>query len=365
MSTPFQRIGMDIVGPVERSKSGNRFMLVITDYATKYPEVFPLKAVKARNVEFGLVQFFSRVGFPQDILTDQGTNFMSKLLKDVYQLLGIKGLRTTPYHPQTDGLTERFNQGKSRKFVNEIGSDWDQWLPYILFAYREVPQVSTGFSPFELLFPHEVRGPLSVLKELWEGEQSNKEPVNVVSYVLQMREKLEKMTALAQEHMKASQCKQKTWYDSAARERGFELGQKVLVMLPSEESKLLAKWQGPYEVIGKLGPTTYKVSIPGQSRSTRTLHVNLLKKWVSWEEEKPACFYIRSAEDEEHEEQYLPVPSASVPGLDHLSERQRAEVMEICSGEVFQENPGYTTVITHDITLKEDANPKTNELSHT
>uniref|UniRef100_A0A8C6KQE2 Gypsy retrotransposon integrase-like protein 1 n=1 Tax=Nothobranchius furzeri TaxID=105023 RepID=A0A8C6KQE2_NOTFU len=120
--TPFERLGMDVVGPVEKSKSGNRFMLVITDYATKYPEVFPLKSVKAKTVAFCLVQFFARVGFPKEILTDQGTNFMSKLLKDVYKLIGISRLRTTPYHPQTDGLTERFNQtlkNMLRKFINE------------------------------------------------------------------------------------------------------------------------------------------------------------------------------------------------------------------------------------------------------
>ncbi|XP_040923722.1 uncharacterized protein LOC121201710 [Betta splendens] len=99
IGTPFLRLGMDVMGPVERSKAGNRFMLVITDYATRYPEVFPLRSIKAKPVAFCLVQFFSRVGFPQEILTDQGTNFMSKLLKDVYQLLGIWGERTTPYHP--------------------------------------------------------------------------------------------------------------------------------------------------------------------------------------------------------------------------------------------------------------------------
>lgn len=68
---------MDVVGPVERSRSGNRFMLVITDYATRYPEVFPLRSVKAKLVAISLVQLFSRVGFPTEILTDQGTNFMS------------------------------------------------------------------------------------------------------------------------------------------------------------------------------------------------------------------------------------------------------------------------------------------------
>ncbi|KAJ8246605.1 hypothetical protein GJAV_G00253360, partial [Gymnothorax javanicus] len=200
IGTPFERLGMDIVGPVERSKAGNRYMLVITDYATKYPEVFPLKSIKAKSVAFCLVQFFARVGFPREILTDQGTNFMSTLLKQVYQLLGIRSLRTTPYHPQTDGLTERFNQTLKqmlRKFVNNSGTDWDQWLPYLLFAYREVPQASTGFSPFELLYGYEVRGPLSLLREIWEGDRERGQSVNIVSYVVQMRDRLERMSELA------------------------------------------------------------------------------------------------------------------------------------------------------------------------
>nr|XP_033936295.1 uncharacterized protein K02A2.6-like [Pseudochaenichthys georgianus] len=230
IGTPFERLGMDIVGPVERSKGGNRYMLVITDYATKYPEVFPLKSIKAKSVAFCLVQFFSRVGFPHEILTDQGTNFMSTLLKQVYHLLGIRSLRTTPYHPQTDGLTERFNQTLKqmlRKFVNNSGTDWDQWLPYLLFAYREVPQASTGFSPFELLYGHEVRGPLSLLREIWEGNKARDDSVNIVSYVVQMRDRLEKMSRLAQSHMAVAQQQQKSWYDRSARQRSFNPGQKT------------------------------------------------------------------------------------------------------------------------------------------
>lgn len=208
---------------------------------------------------------------------------MSNLLKQVYQLLGIKSVRTTPYHPQTDGLTERFNQTLKqmlRKFVNETGSDWDQWLPYLLFAYREVPQASTGFSPFELLYGHEVRGPLALLRETWEGDHRREGPVNVISYVVQMREKLQRMSQLAEAHMSEAQQHQKAWYDQSARQRGFEPGQKVLVMLPTSDSKLLAKWQGPFEVQKKLGPTTYQVSNPGRQHSSRVLHVNLLKEWV-------------------------------------------------------------------------------------
>lgn len=362
ISTPFERLGMDIVGPVERSKAGNRFMLVITDYGTKYPEVFPLKSIKAKTVSFSLVQFFSRVGFPREILTDQGTNFMSTLLKQVYQLLGIKRVRTTPYHPQTDGLTERFNQTLKqmlRKFVNETGSDWDQWLPYLLFAYREVPQASTGFSPFELLYGHEVRGPLTLLRETWEVDQGREEPVNVISHVIQMREKLQRMSELAQTHMMEAQQHQKTWYDQSARQRSFDLGQKVLVMLPTSDSKLLAKWQGPFKVQRRLGPTTYQVSTPGHQQSSRVLHVNLLKEWVPRAEKGAEVLLIQAVkEEEEVDDQYLPSPVSTDLDLSHLSELQQSQVKPLINPDIFQEYPGYTNLVEHDIVLKPDATVK-------
>ena len=98
---------MDIVGPLPRSRLGNRYVLVICDYATRYPEAVPMKHIDAVSVAEELVKFFSRVGVPREILTDQGTNFTSQLLLELYRMLPI---RTTPYHPQTDGLVERFNQ---------------------------------------------------------------------------------------------------------------------------------------------------------------------------------------------------------------------------------------------------------------
>ncbi|KAL1254106.1 hypothetical protein QQF64_016335 [Cirrhinus molitorella] len=359
IGTPFERLGMDVIGPVERSRSGNRFMLVVTDYATRYPEVFSLKSIKAKYVATCLMQLFSRVGFPSEILTDQGTNFMSTLLKQVYKLLGIKSLRTTPFHPQTDGLTERFNQTLKqmlRKFVCDSGTDWDQWLPYLLFAYREVPQSSIGFSPFELLYGHEVRGPLALLREIWEGDQRRGEAINIVSYVVQMRERLEKMTALAQVHLKEAQTHQKTWYDQSARERRFEPGQKVLVMLPSHESKLMAKWQGPYEVKRKLGPTTYEIAMSNHDRPTRILHINLLKQWVPRFNKTAHSLMIKQVkEEEESDDQFLPQPALGDVDLSHLSPQQQREVRDLCLPGVFSEYPGFTTLIEHDIVLKPDA----------
>ena len=96
---------MDIVGPLPRSSRGNKYVLVVCDYATRYPEAIAMRSVEAERVAEELVTLFAKVGIPEEILTDQGTNFTSRLLKELYQLLHI---RTSPYHPQTDGLVEAF-----------------------------------------------------------------------------------------------------------------------------------------------------------------------------------------------------------------------------------------------------------------
>ena len=135
---PFQRVVMDIVGPLPRSRMGNRYILVLCDYATRYPEAVPLRCIDAEHVAEELMRVFSRVGIPKEIITDQGSNFMSQLLREVYCLLHVQPICTSPYHPQTDGLVERFNQTLKtmlRKAAAEEGKDWDKLLSYLLFAY--------------------------------------------------------------------------------------------------------------------------------------------------------------------------------------------------------------------------------------
>jgi len=102
--------------------------LVLCDYATRYPKAIPLKSTEAVQVAEALVAVFCHVGVPREILTDQGANFMSSLLTKVYKLLHVKRIRTSPYHPQTDGLVEWFNQtlkAMIRKVAKRDGKDWD------------------------------------------------------------------------------------------------------------------------------------------------------------------------------------------------------------------------------------------------
>ena len=190
------------------------YVLVICDYATRYPEAIPLHSTDASHIAEELIGVFARVGIPSEILTDQGSNFTSQLLIELYRMLHIHPIKTTPYHPQTDGLVERFNQtlkSMLRKAATKEGRDWDKMIPFLLFAYREVPQSSTGFSPFELLDGKPVRGPLDVLRESWEANTKSKE--SVVSYVLSTRDKLDSMYSLVTENMQQAQKTQKAWYD--------------------------------------------------------------------------------------------------------------------------------------------------------
>ena len=207
---------------------------------------------------------------------DQGTNFMSSLLEEIYRLLHIKRIRTTPYHPQTDGVVERFNgtlKNMLRKFVSRSQKDWDEYLPYLLFAYREVPQETTGFSPFDLLYGRHVRGPLDVLREDWTGNRDSAVPV--ATYIIEMRERLAEMSQLVAKHSASGQQKQKQYYDRSAKYRSFEVGDQVLVLLPTTANKLKLRWTDPYKVSKKVSSVDYEVEMPGRRHEKKVYHVNL------------------------------------------------------------------------------------------
>lgn len=120
IEVPFDIIAMDLVGPIVKSARGHQYILVVLDYATSYPEAIPLRNTSSKTIAKELFKMFTRTGIPKEILTDQGTPFMSKVTKELCKLLKIKHLRTSVYHPQTDGLVERFNK-TLKGYVEEGG----------------------------------------------------------------------------------------------------------------------------------------------------------------------------------------------------------------------------------------------------
>ena len=246
MGKPFERVAMDIVGPLPKTKSGHRYILVLVDYATRYPEAIPLKTVTAEVIAEKVVDVFARFGIPETVLTDQGTNFVSQLLKELYRLLGVTVIKTSPYHPQTDGLVERYNRTLKEMLRRVIEQDRRELLPYVLFSYREVPQESTGFSPFELIYGRDVRGPLDALKEHWCAEPRS--PDSVLDYVQRVQERLADASELVRENLEKAQTTQKYYYDRKAREVKLKANDQVLVLLPTSSNKLMARWKGPYRI---------------------------------------------------------------------------------------------------------------------
>ena len=141
------------------------------------------------------------------MLTDFGSQFTAEVMKEVSRLLSLQQLTTTPYHPMCNGLVERFHATMKqmlRRMCAERPKEWDKYLPALLFAIREVPQESLGFSPFELLYGRSVRGPMAILRELWSGEVNDEQVLSTYQYVIELRERLEQTCQLARDNLKRS-----------------------------------------------------------------------------------------------------------------------------------------------------------------
>ena len=250
------------------------------DYATRYPEALPLRAATAKAVARELMLLFSRVGIAKEVLTDQGSCFMSRVMKELLSFLQVKQLRTSVYHPQTDGLVERFNRTLKqmlKKAMATDGKNWDQLLPHVLFAVRAVPQVYTGFSSFELLYGRRPRGILDIAKEAWKSQPSPHR--TTLDHVEQVRDRMARVWPIVREHLRQAQQVQARVYNRGAQLRTLHPGELVLVLVPTAECKFLAKWQGPYEVVERVGEVNYRVRQPGRRKPTQVYHINILKQW--------------------------------------------------------------------------------------
>ena len=161
VSRPFEIIGVDIMD-LPPIKSGNRHV-VFQDFLTKFPLVYPVPDQKASRLARLLAEeVVPLFGVPECLLSDRGTNLLSHLMTDLCKLLGIKKLNTTAYHPECDGMVERFNRTLKtslRKHAATHGNQWDKYLYGILYAYRNVPHESTGEKPSYLLYGMDLRTP--------------------------------------------------------------------------------------------------------------------------------------------------------------------------------------------------------------
>ena len=158
---------MDILGPLPESESGNKYLLLVADYFTKWPEAYALPNQEAITVaEVFVREYVCRFGVPLELHSDQGRNFESNVFKEMCALLGIQKTRTTPLHPQSDGMIERMNrtlEAQLSKLPDDHHRDWDYYIPYLMMALWSATHEATKCTPAMLQFGCELRLTIDLL----------------------------------------------------------------------------------------------------------------------------------------------------------------------------------------------------------
>ena len=259
----FDRVAMDILGPFPATDDGNRYIIVFSDYYTRWPEAFALKSIEASRIAHLLVdEILSRHGAPRTLLSDRGSNFLSSIVKEVCNLMNTRQLHTTAYHPQTDGLVERFNgtlaEGLSM-YVSTHQRDWDKHIPLVLFSYRVSPNATTHESPFYLLYGREPRLPIDTALLLPSPNLS----ASVTEHRARIVSNLEEAQAAIQSNTQLAQQRMKEQYDKTSCPVQFTVGSKVWVYTPKTRKglsrKLTHNFHGPYRIVTQLSLVHFRL----------------------------------------------------------------------------------------------------------
>ncbi|GFO36099.1 Pol polyprotein [Plakobranchus ocellatus] len=253
-SCPMERVHLDFLGPLSRTKARNEHVLKIVDQCTKWVECLSLPLQTAEVTASAAVrELFSRFGCPFQIFTDQGQNFESNLFKSVCESLNINKSRTAPYHPSSNRKLERYNKtllNAMQCYLQGRQDRWDEYVPFIAAALRASLNRNTGFTPNRLMLGREVTTPLELIfllpREATEGPSMD-------PYVSLLEQDLRQAYAQARETLKTIQKRMKGDYDLKALRFHYEVGDAVYVCekasLNGRCDKIKSAWKGPGLVI--------------------------------------------------------------------------------------------------------------------
>lgn len=284
-SHPGELVTMDIV-EYPQSSRGYRYCLVMIDHFTKWLELFPLRNQKAETVAKKVFDgWIPRHGAPEQLHHDQGKNLTATMIQEVCSFLEIWNTRTTPFHPQSDGASERSIRTVNNMLAKVVAEDqrnWDLYVSSSCFAYNTAVHSSTGFTPSYLEFGRELRLP----NDLIELEQLETEDRSHNEYAKQLKTRLRKAFERAREVLHTTHKTQKHYYDRWAKANTYKKGDLVLWMDSKTRRgrcmKLNRPWTGPWEVIKQLGEVVYRIKYKGDKKINvrrRVVHHNQLKRF--------------------------------------------------------------------------------------
>ncbi len=268
---------------------GNRYVLIVEDYFTKFVNLHALPSQTAQSVAQCLFGDYVLVHDILEVLhSDQGRQFEAEVVQRLCQLLGIKKTRTAPYNPESNGMVERFNRTLIHQLAKTLlacEGEWDDYLKQTAFAYNTSVHASTNYTPYYLTHGRKARVPVDVLV------LSQQERSSVFSsqrdYVTSMAGKLELAFGAARQSSTAAREKQELYHDGRVRYKPYAVGDLVWLRNPTEDQmKLAPHWKGPFRVLAVLGSQgepglTYSIGYPLDSdRQKQVVHYDRQKPYT-------------------------------------------------------------------------------------
>ena len=246
-SHPLEIVAVDILGPFPEAQNGNKYILVACEYFTRWVEAYVVRNQEAKTIAEKLMnEFFFRFGLPEQLHSDQGRNFEADIIKEICTIFEIKKSRTTPYHPQSDGLVERMNRTLLDMLaiaVQNKPTGWDSHLRRLCIAYNTSVQPTTGFTSFYLMYGRQAK----MLLELMYGSP-NPSQLTLTDYLAQLKQNLEDAYRQVRERMGLQLHRQKELYDQRIQGKSFESGDTVWLHCPAvprgSPRKLHKPWKG-------------------------------------------------------------------------------------------------------------------------
>lgn len=271
----FEKVSLDIVGPLSITESGNKYILTIQDNLTKFSQAYPMKNQEAETVAKTFVNnFICQFALPKQILTDQGTNFTSNLFKSMAKLFKLKHVQTTAYHPESNGALERTHHTLTqylRHYINNQQSNWDEWIPMATFSFNTSVHSSTKFTPYELVFGFSPTLPTSIT-------QKPEFKYTYDDYIEDLKLKLNTSNLIAKQNLIKSKETNKKYYDKNTSHEIYKIGDLVYLVnesiIPSTSKKLNPTYAGPYEIISVDSPVNVTLKV---KRRNLKVHTNRIK----------------------------------------------------------------------------------------
>ena len=267
---PFQLIGMDFCGPFRTTPRGNQYVLCITDYYTRWVVAVAVPDCSAQTTAETLFnEYICKYGVPATILSDQGTHFHNQLMKAMSNLVGYDHKYSTTYHPQSNGMVERFNATfvpQIAKLQDKEYNNWDEFLLPVVFAYNTGVHSTTEYSPFQLLYGREPRLPADERKLSFEFHKPN-------DYYEQLKKSMKLIHNNARENIVRKQRQYKAQYDKQRSDPRYSVNDRVLIRRHGMKNKLEPKYSVTPKIVIQVKHPVYIVKDEVAGNETR-VHIN-------------------------------------------------------------------------------------------